>query len=67
MITIYECHLEIITLNSINIHTVDKTGLNDRNMNKLVSADRKWAPARLTSNFLQADSISSLDGVAEWI
>ena len=60
MITIYECHLVIITLNSINIHTVDKTGLNDRNMNKLASADWKWAPARLTSNFLQDDSTSSL-------
>ena len=34
-----------ILVNSSNVHTAEMTGLNDGNKNKLVSADRKWAPA----------------------
>ena len=37
-------------------------GVYDRNMNNLVSADRKWAPARLTRNFLKDDST-----VVQWL
>ena len=50
----------LILVNSSNVHTAEKTGLNDGNKNKLVSADWKWAPAQLTSEFLQDDSSSSL-------